>query len=168
MSGGVQKGSVGGRVIVDITDWDCGMHVGMPPRRVPPADLFQGWLLYTRSIEVQGRIASPSIHRGKTVSFWILPVPERVKVTKADRESPAFQRVGHFGETTSPDGHTDFVGSVHAPGEALPTMVAALGSVWRVLQFEVAGDPRNGGGIEWFSFSRSIPPKLVRDDFVDD
>jgi hypothetical protein len=37
--------------------------------------------------------------------------------------------------------------------------------VWKVLQLWVVGDIRDGAAIEWFSFSRAIPPKLVRDDW---
>jgi len=41
-------------------------------------------------------------------------------------------------------------------------MVTALGSVWKVLQLGVSSDPLNGASVEWFSFSRSVPPKLLR------
>ncbi|MDB5417522.1 MAG: hypothetical protein JWP50_941 [Phenylobacterium sp.] len=159
------EGREGGRIIVEITDWDWHMFVGMPPPTMPKSALFQGWLTYTNSLEVQGRIVSPSVYHWKTVSFWISPLPEKVRLTKADRALPAFQRVGHFGETTSPDRRTDFSGSAHAPAEALPTAMTAFGSVWKILQLSVAGDPRDGAAIEWFSFSRAIPPKLVRDDW---
>jgi hypothetical protein len=132
---------------------------------MPKSTLFQGWLLYTHALEVQGRIVSPATYHWKTVSFWISALPKEIRLTKADRAQPAFQRVGHFGETTSPDRRTDFTGSAIAPAEALPTTMAALGSVWKILQLEVTGDPRDGAAIEWFSFSRAVPPKLVRDDW---
>lgn len=157
--------SSGGRVIIEITDWDWHMHVGMPHRSMPKSDLHQGWLLYSRSVEVQGRIVSPAAYRWKTVSFWLMPLPKGVRLTKADRDLPAFQRVGHFGETTSPDRSTDFSASGYAPSEALPEAAVALGSVWKILQLWLKGDPRDGAPIEWFAFSRSIPPKLVRDDW---
>jgi hypothetical protein len=157
-----------GRIIIEITDWDWHMFVGMPPPRAPKSALFQGWLSYTDSLEVQGRIVSPSPYHWKTVSFWISALPEKLRLTKADRASPAFQRVGHFGATSSPDRRTDFTGSAHAPAEALPMAVTALGSVWKILQLSVAGDPRDGGAIEWFAFSRAIPPKLIRDDWRTD
>jgi hypothetical protein len=155
--------SQGARIIVEIADWDWHMFVGMPPPTMPTSALFQGWLTYTDSLEVQGRIVSPAAYHWKTVSFWISALPEKVRVTKADRELPAFQRVGHFGKTTSPDRRTDFSGSGYVPAKALSTAVTALGSVWKILQLSVVGDPHDGAAIDWFAFSRAIPPKLVRD-----
>ncbi|MFC3070541.1 hypothetical protein [Phenylobacterium soli] len=99
------------------------------------------------------------------MTFWNSAIPDDVELTDEDRALPAFQRVGHFGETTSPERRTDFSGSGYAPAEALPTAVTALGSVWKILQLSVAGDPRDGAAIERFSFSRGLPPKLVRDDW---
>ena len=164
----IEAEAKGGRIIVEITDWDWHMFVGMPPSAtMPESELYKGWFIYTSSVEVQGRIVSPSALHYKTVSFWISAVPEGVRLTEEDRALSGFQSVGHFGKTTAPAQRTDFTGSAHAPAEALPTTVAALGSVWKILQLDVTGNPRDGAAIKWFSFSRAIPPKLVRDDWAE-
>jgi hypothetical protein len=153
----------GGRVIIEITDWDWHLHVGMPHPSMPRSLLYQGWLSYTHGLEVQGRIVSPSAHHWKTVSFWLMDLAPKPRVTKSALAEPMFQRVGHIGPTTSPDRRTDFSASAHLPQDALASTVTALGSVWKILQLSVVGDLDAGAAIDWYGFSRGIPPKLVRD-----
>jgi hypothetical protein len=155
----------GKRIIIEITDWDWHLHVGVPHASIPKSLLYQGWLSYTRGLEVQGRIIAPSAYRWKSLSFWLMELAPKPRVTKAELAQPSFQRVGHIGPTTSPDRRTDFSASAHLPQEALTSAVTALGSVWKILQLWAIGDPEAGAAIDWFSFSRAIPPKLVRDDW---
>jgi hypothetical protein len=155
----------GGRFIVEITDWDWHLSVGMPHPTIPKSVLFQGWLSYTRALEVQGRLVAPAAYRWKTVSFWLMELAANPRPSNADLASPAFQQVGHFGETQSPDCRADFTGSAHLPEGALPATVTALGSVWKILNIWVSGDLARGGAIDSYAFSRGIPPKLVKDDW---
>jgi hypothetical protein len=159
---------VGGRIVIEVTDWDANLFVGAPLPTMPRSSLFDRRMLYTNGIEVQGRIVSPSAHRWKTVRVWISALLESREYAEADTEEEILKWVGHLGPTGSPDRTADFTASLDVPRDALPTMVTALGSVWKVLQLGVSGDPLNGASVEWFSFSRAIPPKLVRDDFADD
>jgi hypothetical protein len=119
-------------------------------------------MLYTNSIEVHGRIVAPAAHRWKTVSVWISALLESSAYAENGADDEILRWVGHLGPTGSPDRRADFTASLDVPKEALPTMVTALGSVWKVLQLGVSSDPLNGASVEWFSFSRSVPPKLLR------
>lgn len=163
-SAGVEQAQ-GGRIIVEITDWDCHLHVGTPHASMSRSLLYQGWMSYTRGLEVQGRIVSPSALHWKTVSFWLFELPSKPRVSKSDATLPEFKRVGQIGPTTSPDRRTDFSASAHLPQDAMGTAVAALGSVWTILQLWASGDPVTGADIDRYAFSRGIPPKLVRDDW---
>lgn len=165
-SSAVDQDAAGGRVIIDITDWDASIFVGAPCPTMPRSSLFDRRMLYTNGIEVQGRIVSPAVHRWNTVRIWISALLESREYAEADKEDEILKWVRHLGPTGSPDRTADFTASLDAPRDALPTMVAALGSVWKVLQLGMSGDSLNRASVEWFSFSRAIPPKLVRDGFT--
>ena len=59
-----------GRLMVEIEGWNWALTVGLSHPSTPPRYRFQGGLMYTRGIDIAGRIRAPSIHRGKQIRIF--------------------------------------------------------------------------------------------------
>ncbi|WP_397405170.1 hypothetical protein, partial [Phenylobacterium sp.] len=44
------------RLIIEILSWDWALHVGMAPDSVPQEQRHQGGLIYSRGLDINGRI----------------------------------------------------------------------------------------------------------------
>lgn len=143
-----------GRYMVEIGEWDWGLHVGLSHDLTPSEYRFQGGLAYTRSIELTARVRAPSSHRGKLMRIWISPFGPEVSFGP-----DGLDEVGQFYAGTGDGSH--FRVSLHLPESALGPAVTCLSTIWKYLDIWTVGDPKDRGGVTAFSFSASIHPNLI-------
>ncbi|OHB30655.1 MAG: hypothetical protein A2790_23420 [Phenylobacterium sp. RIFCSPHIGHO2_01_FULL_69_31] len=145
-----------GRYMVEITDWNWGLHVGLSHDTTPVEYRFQGGLAYARSIEMAARVRAPSTHRGKLMRIWISPFGPEVSFG-----SDGLDDVGRFYERSGDAYGSDFELSLHLPESALGPAVTCLSSVWKYLDIWTVDDPKDRASVTAFSFSASIHPNLI-------
>jgi hypothetical protein len=144
------------RLLVEIETWDWNLHVGLSPASAPPEDRFQGGLLYTRGLQIQGRVVAPKTHRSKTISIWISPIGPEVRFGEE-----GLKRVGQFYAYAEHSRGRNFGASLFLPEDSLSNAMICLSSTWRYVHLWVGEDLAGPQGIERFSFSRDIHENLI-------
>jgi hypothetical protein len=143
-----------GRLMVEIEDWNWALTVGLSHPSTPPRYRFQGGLMYSRGIDIAGRIRAPSIHRGKHIRIFVSTFGRK------DRFNLRSGDVGRFytkrlGEVGSP-----FEASLRLPEDALSNALICLGSIWKFLDIWTATDEPDSA-ITAFCFSAAIHPNIA-------
>jgi len=144
-----------GRFMIEIAEWDWGLHVGLSNTGIPVKYRFQRGLAYTRSIQIAGRVRAPNIHRGKGIQIWISPFGREVRFDARTGEVGQFysQRLGALGP--------DFEATLRLPEEALPPALTCLSSVWKFVDIWTAEKQGDAAKVTAFCFSASIHPNLI-------
>jgi hypothetical protein len=143
-----------GRFLIEIEEWNWALYMGLSHPSTPPRYRFQGGLMYTRGIEIAGRIRAPSIRRGTHVQVFVSTFGRR------ERFNPRSGDVGRFytrrlGEIGSP-----FEMSLRLPEDALSNALICLGSIWKFLDVWTATDEADSA-ITAFCFSAAIHPNIA-------
>lgn len=116
---------------------DGGLSLLPCPPGVPRAHRFQGGLIYTRMIEIKGRIIAPQPMFDLPVRIWLSQV-ERRRFSR--REPPC---IGDFYDRTGELPGGGLEAAIYIPKDAWSTSVLCLGTKWRRLDFTgVDGDGR--------------------------
>ena len=145
-----------GRLLVEIVNWDWGLHVGMSSEATPPEYRFQGGLLYSRGIEIDARVVAPTSHRGKKVRIWVSPVGSEIGFGP-----DGIDEVGQFREYPDQPRGRDFEATLLLPQDSLAATLTCLASVWKYLHIWTVDDPLDRASITNFCFSRDIHKNLA-------
>jgi hypothetical protein len=65
--------------MAQIEQWNWALSVGLSHPLTPRKYRFQGGLIYTRGIDMSGRIRAPNEHRGKPIRMWISTFDRKVR-----------------------------------------------------------------------------------------
>jgi len=143
------------RVLIEVLSWDWALHVGMAPASMPPERRFQGGLLYTRGLEISGRVVAPGVRRGQAVRVWITPVAPDL-----DFGPKGLREVGQCRPGRETSG-TSFEVSLLLPCDALSGAITCLSTVWKYLHLWTTDGPPDHAAISDFAFSSAIPETLL-------
>lgn len=128
---------------------DGGLGLLPCPPGVPKAHRFQGGLIYTRMIEIKGRMIAPQPMSGLPVRIWLSQL-ERWRFS--GREPPY---IGDFCDRSGELPGGGLEAAIYIPKDAWSTSVLCLGTKWRRFDFTgVEGDGHRMRLVE-FSFSSS-------------
>jgi hypothetical protein len=143
-----------GRLMVEIEGWNWALTVGLSHPSTPPRYRFQGGLMYTRGIDIAGRIRAPSIHRGKQIRIFVSTFgrKERFNLRSGD--------VGRFYTKRLDEGGTPFEASLRLPEDALSNALICLGSTWKFLDIWTTTDDADSA-VTIFSFSAAIHANIA-------
>lgn len=133
--------------IVELRGVEAGLSVLPCPPSIPKAHRFQGGLIYSRSIEIEGRVLAPERLAGRRLRIWLGELePERFMPGEAPQIGDIYDRVGEI-----PGG--DLEATLYIPKDAWLTANFCLDTVWRRLKLTgVDGDGRRMRLVD-FSFS---------------
>lgn len=137
------------RFLIEISDWDWGLHVAIAPEHLPHEERFQGGLLYSRSLDIIGAVISPDRHSGKAIRFSLLPFGSDIRFGPE-----GLQELGQLYETSDRASGAHFTSTLILPEDALPISVTALASAWKYLHIWIEGDPAARAAVTGFAFSR--------------
>ncbi len=138
-------------VLIELVRWDGGFSVMPCPGSVPRAHRFQGGLNYSKMIEVQGEVLTPSELAGRPIRIWLTPL----QAWNVTRGAPP--HIGDISDRTGQIPGGGLEASLKIPPDSWTTAMHCLSSVWRQLSLTgVASDGRNMR-ISEFSFSSGDP-----------
>lgn len=137
------------RFLIEISDWDWGLHVAIAPEFLPQEQRFQGGLLYSRSLDIIGTVVSPDRHSGKVIRLSLLPFGSDVQFGP-----DGLQELGQLYEAGERASGAHFTSTLILPEDALPISVTALASAWKYVHVWTEGDPAVRAAVTGFTFSR--------------
>lgn len=137
---------------IEILSWDWNLAVAISSELTPMEQRFQGGLSYVRGFQLWGRVATPEMHRGKTVRIWISPFgPE---ITFGPDE---IDEVGRL-RLRPPETHkADWTVSLMLPEDALTQLATCLGTVTKYLFIRIFDSDVYEASIDHYAFSASLP-----------
>ncbi|ODT64452.1 MAG: hypothetical protein ABS77_00585 [Phenylobacterium sp. SCN 69-14] len=144
------------RFLIEIQKWDWNLHVGLSPPSTPVEQRFQGGLLYTRGLDIEGQVVAPKAHRAKSIRIWVSPLGPDI-----DFSPEGLQEVGRFYYEASRPEETGLEASLFLPQSALENVITCLGSIWRYVHIWTEGDDTAPASVTDFSFSREVPRNLA-------
>ena len=126
---------------------DGGLGLLPCPPGVPKAHRFQGGLIYTRMIEIKGRMIAPQPMSDLRIRIWL----SQLERWHFSRHEPPY--IGDFYDRTGELPGGGLEAAIFIPKDAWSTSVLCLGTKWRRFDFiGVDGDGRRMRLAE-FSFS---------------
>jgi len=137
------------RHLIEITEWDFGLHLSISPGAQPQEHRFQGGLLYSRSLTIYGTVVSPENQSGKAIRLTVLPFGSDVQFGPS-----SLQELGQLREVVDQTSAFQLTSTLILPEDALPLTVNALATVWKFLHVWTEGDPSTRAAVKGFSFSR--------------
>ena len=140
------------RFLIEILDWNWELSVGVAFDAMPLEHRFQGGLHYTRGIDIKGRVAAPSLHRGKAIRIWISPFGPDINFDFTPND---VKNIGVFC-SGKPARKTDFEAHVLLPLDALPGVLTCLSSVWKFLDIWIAEPPSAEVAVTRFAFAKQL------------
>ncbi len=143
-----------GRFMIEIEEWNWALSVGLSHPLTPRRYRFQGGLMYTRGIDLAGRIRAPSLHRGKPIRVWISTFGRKLRFNARGGDVGRLYR-DRLGQDSAP-----FEASLSLPEDALPNALICLGSVWKLLDIWTSTEDAETA-VTAFCFSASIHPNLA-------
>jgi hypothetical protein len=152
---GLEPRFFNGRLMVEIEEWNWSLYVGLSHPLTPPRHRFQGGLMYTRGIYIEGRVRAPSTHRGKHVRIFISTFGRKVRFDRRTGD------VGRFYKNRLGEGGPPFEASLSLPEDALSNALICLGSIWKFLDIWTATD-ESDSAITAFCFSAAIHPNIAQ------
>ena len=135
--------------LIEITGRNRSLHLLPSPPSLPKAHRFQGGLIYSSGLELQGRVVSPQLHTGQLIRIWTYEF--RTDSAEA-RSEPYLGSLEHRSERST---DSEIIGSIYLPQGSLEASSVCLGAVWRYLRMSVLGDLSHGASIRSFQFSRT-------------
>lgn len=137
--------------LVELRGCDGGLGIMPCPPSVPKPHRFQGGLIYSRMIEIEGRVLAPLMLADQRMRIWL----DRLEEWHFSQHSPPnigdlFDRTGEL-----PGGGLE--ASLYIPKDAWTAAVHCLGTTWRSLKLTgVNGDGYRMTIVD-FSFSSGQP-----------
>jgi hypothetical protein len=149
---------VGNRYLVEITDWDNNLHVGLSPSSAPPEARFQGGLLYVRGFEIEGRLIGPLAAREHRLRAWTLTLDPALDFSPRD---DGLDRVGWLYRRQKASEDDSFTATLYLPQDAIPLTATCLAATWKYLHILTGERDQERAAITNFSFSKKIPKNLL-------
>lgn len=137
------------RYLIEIAEWDFGLHVAISPGVQPQENRFQGGLLYSRSLTILGAVVTPDGQPGKIIRLTFLPFGAQVEFGPN-----SLQELGQLYEAVDRRSSVQLSGTLIMPEDALPMALTALASVWKFLHIWTEGDVASRATVTGFTFSR--------------
>jgi hypothetical protein len=135
--------------VVELLSCDGGLHLLPAPDGVPKAHRFQGGLIYSPSIEIEGRVVAPKRLAGRRMRIWL---------SKLERWHLNSSYIGSLGDRTGvlPGGGLET--SLYIPKDGWLTALECLASIWRHLVLD--GVEAEDGSVTILAFSFSASPQI--------
>jgi len=143
-----------GRFMIEIEQWNWALSLGLSHPRAIARQRFQGGLMYTRPIVIEGRIRAPNTYRGAQITVWISTFGRKVRFNARGGD------VGRFYKDRMGEDGTPFEASLMLPEGALSNALICLGSVWKFLDIWTATDEADSL-VTIYSFSAAIHPNIA-------
>ena len=136
--------------VVEILGCDGGLHVLPAPNGLPRAHRFQGGLIYSPSIEIEGRMIAPRDLEDRRVRIWL----SQLQKWHFSRTRPAY--IGSLSDRSGelPGGGLEAM--LYVPADAWLTAIGCLGTIWRHLKLNGVEAKDGTMTILDFSFSASL------------
>ena len=144
-----------GRLLIRIKTWDWNLSVGLSSEASPPEHRAQGELRYVRNFEIEGEVAAPRAHRGKTVRVWISPFDKNLRFGPED-----YPEVGRFYFRHPETRRQGLSLRILLPEESITTTATCLASVWKFLHVETVDPDAEQASIRSYYFCAAIHPNL--------
>ncbi len=133
--------------LVELHSRDGGFSILPSPSSVPKAHRFQGGLIYSRLIDIEGRVLAPQVLAGRPIRVWLSQLEKwRLVPHEAPDIGDIYDRTGELA-----DGGLE--ATLYIPKEAWLTAVDCLSTIWRRLS--LTGADGNGREMRLVAFSFS-------------
>jgi hypothetical protein len=114
--------------VVELLSSDGGLHLLPAPDGLPRAHRFQGGLIYSSSIVIEGRVVAPSALTDRRMRIWL---------SELGRWHFSRTRLPYIGTLSDRTGELPGGGleaMLYIPKDAWLTAVGSLGTIWRCLR----------------------------------
>jgi hypothetical protein len=143
-----------GRYLVEIESWNWELGLGLMPASAPAEAKVHGELMYTRGVDIRGRVLVPRAYQPRTMGLWL--TPSKLEYWSGPK---ARDDIGQLTFHEEPLNGMDLSASVLIPEDALSNVLTCLASIWRYVHLWNAGDfPQ--AILTMVTFSRDIPERL--------
>jgi hypothetical protein len=129
--------------VVEILGYDGGL-------RLPRAHRFQGRLIYSPSIEIEGRVIAPHALADRRIRIWL----SQLERWHFSRTRPAY--IGTLSDRTGEIPGGGLEAMLYVPKDAWLTAIGCLGTIWRRLKLN--GVVNENGSVTILEFSFSADP----------
>lgn len=143
----------GGRLLIDILDWDWKLRVAIAAGAKRRARLSER-VSYGRDFVIRGHIRAPRELRGKAIKVTLSPFGPKVRFGHR-----GLQEVGHL-RIAATRGDCDFEAMLMLPQDAIPGTAASLATMWKNLQILTFDESAEGASVSHYFFGVAIHPNL--------
>jgi hypothetical protein len=142
------------RWLVEIESWDWALGLTMAWPGLPEDAKVNGEQVYTRGVDLRGRVIAPKVHSGKAIWVWLSPSPLRYWSAP-----DPLDEVGQFEAYEEPLNGRCFGATILIPEDSLSNVLTCLSSVWRYIHIWTL-DPFPRASISAVSFARDVHKNL--------
>jgi hypothetical protein len=139
--------------LIELRSCDGGLGVLPCPPSVPKAHRFQGGLIYSRMIDIEGRVLAPEGLAGRRMRIWL----DQLESWHFSRRDPP-----HIGDICDRTGELPGGGletTLYIPKDAWLPAVDCLNTIWRRLKLTgINGDGYRMKLVDFSFFSGGSPP----------
>jgi hypothetical protein len=137
---------------VEILSCDGGLHLLPAPNGVPKAHRFQGGLIYSPSIEIEGRVVGPHKFADRRIRVWL----SKLERWHFGRVRPAY--IGSLSDRADELPGGGLEATIYIPKDAWETAIGCLSTIWRRLKLN--GATNEDGSVTILEFSFSAGPEF--------
>jgi hypothetical protein len=140
--------------LIELRGYDGGLGLMPCPPSVPKAHRFQGGLIYSRMIEIEGRVLAPEGLADRRMRIWLDQLESwRFSGSEPPQIGDIYDRAGEL-----PGASLET--SLYIPKDAWVTATICLSAVWRHLRLTGAdGDGRRMRLVDFSFSSGSLLPR---------
>lgn len=143
------------RYLVEITEWEWSLYLGVSHEATPRRYRFQGGLNFSRWFDLSGKILAPAAHRGKSMRLNLSPFGPEARFGPFDQED-----VGEVCNNPAPAAKADLSATLLIPESTIPTVATCLSSTWKYVHIWPGEEDDDGARVRAFSFSNAIHENL--------
>src|SRR5436190_10564800 len=99
--------------LIEITGRNRSLHLLPSPPSLPKAHRFQGGLIYSSGLELQGRVVSPQLHTGQLIRIWTY----EFRTDSAEARSEPY--LGSLEHRSVRSTDSEIIGSIYLPQGSL-------------------------------------------------
>lgn len=141
--------------IVEILSCEGGLHLFPASRWVPRAHRFQGGLISSPSITIEGSVVGPSGLAGRRMRIWLSQL-EHWHFSR--RQRPL---IGYLSDRRGEIPGGDLEARLYIPRDAWLTAVGCLNMIWRWLKLNGVENEDGSVTILEFSFSAGVEGQAI-------